>query len=65
MNTKIERVKCSVCGKITCGRLPRNSREHGDGTFWYPRWHDNGNCDGNYQEGILVKVDEKGREIIC
>ena len=46
------KVKCSVCGKITAGRLPRRTRHDiGDGTFWYPRRH---KCVGDIQEGLLV-----------
>ena len=33
------RYKCTVCGKLTAGRLPRGPWEPGDGSFMYPRRH--------------------------
>jgi len=54
------KVKCSVCGKITAGRLPRRTRHDiGDGTFWYPRRH---KCVGDIQEGLLVETGLRLRE---
>lgn len=47
--------KCSICGKITSGRLPKN----GDGSFWYPRRHYDKTgilCLGNIQEAIVVDI---------
>jgi len=51
------KIVCSVCGKVTAGRLPRASRhDMGDGTFWFPRRHDvDGKpCDGNIEEGKMI-----------
>lgn len=46
------KVKCSVCGKITAGRLPRASRhDMGDGSYWFPRRH---KCAGDVKEGLLI-----------
>ena len=47
--------KCSICGKVTAGRIPRG----GDGSFRYPRKHndDDGKlCPGVYYEAILTTV---------
>lgn len=46
---ELEKVRCSVCGRIYTARIPKG----GDGTFLYPRRHQSliGNpCKGNLQE---------------
>lgn len=50
--------QCTVCGRLTAGRLPRWGREVGDGTFMYPRRHrDRGKpCPGNIREAHWVEV---------
>jgi hypothetical protein len=51
--------KCSVCGKLTAGRLPSG----GDGSFYFPRRHkgsDGRPCPGNIEEAEWVTVVEKG-----
>lgn len=51
------RFKCSACGKLTAGRLPREDRLHGDGTSYYPRRHhaaDGELCPGVYEEAEWV-----------
>lgn len=54
------KVKCSVCGKITAGRLPREGHYTGDTTFWYPRRHkvDGVDCEGNIEEGEVIDVPD-------
>lgn len=57
------RYKCSVCGKITRGRLPvsmTNHKERGDGTFYYPRkhWVSGIVCPGTYQEAEWIEVSK-------
>lgn len=61
MGLKTFKVKCSVCGKITGGRLPRSGHYSGDGTLWYPRRHNfNGDpCEGNIEEGELIDIPER------
>jgi hypothetical protein len=58
------RIKCSVCGKITAGRLPREGNYKGDGTFWYPRRHnvDGDFCPGNFEEGIDITFENYKNE---
>ena len=49
--------RCSFCGKITSGRLPKNGRHKGDTTFIFPRRHKllNGDdCPGNIEEAEWV-----------
>lgn len=55
---KTTRFKCSACGKLTAGRLPRAGRHHGDGTYWFPRRHkrDGKPCPGNIMEAEVVTV---------
>lgn len=53
------RFKCEVCGKLTAGRLPREGRLPGDGTFYYPRRHlgaDGAVCPGVFREAEWVEV---------
>ena len=60
--TRITRFRCAVCGKLTAGRLPRDGRHTGDGTFWFPRRHDGADgrpCPGNIKEAELVDVERK------
>jgi hypothetical protein len=60
---KTIKFKCSICGKLTSGRMPinpHNHKEKGDGSFRYPRRHKNENggyCEGNYKEAIWVDVE--------
>jgi hypothetical protein len=60
------KVKCTVCGKVTAGRLPRSGHYVGDGTVWYPRRHKvNGrDCEGNIEEGELVDELHSQPELI-
>ena len=55
--SRIIKWKCAICGKMTTGRLPRDGRHTGDGSFWFPRRHSvNGKpCPGNIEEAILVE----------
>lgn len=58
----VTRFKCVVCGKLSAGRMPRiNSRNEGDTTARWPRWHAvNGKvCDGNFKEAEWVDVPVK------
>lgn len=52
--------QCSVCGKITAGRLPSAGRgDEGDGSFYFPRRHkglDGKPCAGNIEEAIWITV---------
>ena len=48
------RFKCTVCGKVTAGRLPKQGHYKGNGTFWYPRRHSVG---GNPCEGNILEAD--------
>lgn len=54
--------RCSICGKLTAGRIPvgRNHNERGDGTFRYPRKHNDASglpCYGNNREAAWVEVE--------
>jgi len=57
---KTTRFKCAVCGKLTAGRVPRDGRHVGDGTFRFPRRHRVGGeaCPGNIVEAEWVDVDQ-------
>ena len=53
----ITRYKCTACGKVTAGRVPKL----GDGTAVYPRRHNSGimkPCPGIYTEAIWVRVED-------
>lgn len=55
------RWKCTVCGKLTVGRLPKG----GDGSFYFPARHkaedDEAACPGNYQQAELVEFEGGAR----
>lgn len=51
--------RCVICGKVSAGRLPRQTgRNTGDTSFYYPRRHKvNGKpCAGNIREAEVVAI---------
>lgn len=55
----VTRFKCVVCGKLTAGRMPRDSSGRpGDSTVRYPRRHkhDGAPCKGNIYEAEWLDV---------
>lgn len=61
------RFMCPECGKLTAGRMPRDSHgSPGDGTLRFPRRHKDksGNaCPGNIAEAEWIDVDDKGEPL--
>lgn len=50
--------RCTFCGHISTGRIPRSGREVGDGTCRYPRRHKLGDqvCEGVFREAEWLDV---------
>lgn len=55
---RVYKYVCSICGKITAGRIPRRGREVGDLTVMFPRRHkvDGKPCRGNIEEAIVLEI---------
>lgn len=54
----VTRFRCTHCGKLTTGRMPRAKGEIGDGTARFPRRHKlaGKSCPGNIREAEWVDV---------
>lgn len=55
------RFRCPTCNKLTAGRRPREGRNRGDGTFYYPRWH--ASPLGDPCPGVFAEAEWVEREI--
>lgn len=64
MKSKITKFKCSVCGKLTSGRIGRSGGYSGDTSHRFPRRHKNDgkDCPGNIEEAewVDVPINKKG-----
>lgn len=57
---QIVRFRCAACGKLSVGRLPREGRQVGNWSWYWPRRHDGANgtpCPGNTLEAGPVSYD--------
>jgi hypothetical protein len=48
------RFQCRRCGKLTAGRMPRDSAATGDTSFRFPRRH---SIDGEICPGVFEEAD--------
>lgn len=56
---KVTRFRCTVCGKLTTGRVPGTKWMKGDGTWRYPRRHKvkGKPCTGNLLEAEWIDIE--------